>query len=1527
MEKFVSIGKDIGLAGSELLEFVQNETEKFEKKENEARLREEEKFKQALVREEQREKEAREREERRENLELKRLEYEHARIEKEIELELEKMKSKPETKKTKPKVQIPKLPNFVENKDNIDSYLKRFERFATNASWPVEEWATNLSALLEGKALEVYSRLSAEDAVKYEVLRDSLLKRFQLTEEGFRSKLRNAKMEVGETAQQFVVRLDEYIRRWMNLAKVDETFDGLKDLILREQFMQSSNKYLQTFLKERKVTSVGEMADIADQYIEAHGTGPSQNKTPVQSKPQQYSNSYPVKPKPVHDRNDKSRQCYICKSPVHLAKECPQRFTSKQHFPKVGALESSSRGRYIGRNNMLGRGGHRGGLPRNFHGKSNSGSQTDGAEGGDVGCFVHENMHISDNSVCLGENHQMSSMSDGKKQSHLMNMPVTQGYMNDAEVSVLRDSGCSTVVVRRDLVHADCLTGEIQRCVLIDGTVRRFPMANIFVDTPYFTGSVKALCTERPIYDLILGNIEGVRDPGNLDATWSKHVSVESENSNLSKEQLNAVQTRAQKEREGKVKTLKVVESIGDVGVDKVKEEQSKDESLGKCREKARLGEKHESKSGAISLFVVSRGLLFRHFQCKTVENGKLFKQLCVPEPLRKQVMKLAHDSVMGGHLGIKKTSDKILSQFWWPGILADVKRYCQSCDICQKTFPKGKVHKVPIGDMPLIESPFERVAVDLIGPINPPSERGNRFILTLVDYATRYPEAVALKKIDSEAVAEALVEMFSRVGIPKEILSDMGKQFTSDLMKEVGRLLSVKQLTTTPYNPACNGLVEKFNGTLKSMIKKMCNEQPRLWDRYISPLLFAYREVPQASLGFSPFELLFGRTVRGPLAILKELWTKEISENEVKTTYQYVVDLRNRIEETLELARKELEVSSQKYRRYGNVGRKQKSIKVGDKVLVLLPTSNNKLLMHLQGPYEVSQKVNNFDYKVIVKGKEKIYHANLLKKYVDREQNMVSKNGNGNQSLEVDRIGMLEVVCVAVVEDENRDQNEVLEAGDDGETYTGYRYPWVSETQVDIELPRLQAKETIDDIHINPELSASKQKELRNLVQEFSDVFTDIPGHTNLIEHEIKLTSDIPVHSKAYPMPYAMRESFKKEIDEMLRLGIIEPIDSPYASPVVIVKKADNTNRVCIDYRKLNSITVFDSEPMANQDEIFSRLAEANYLSKIDLSKGYWQIKVKDECVPYTAFVCSEGLFAFKRMPFGMVNSGQTFCKMMRKLLKGLVDIDNFVDDIIDHTEGWEIHLQSLRELFQRLRDANLTARPSKCFLGYAKISFLGHVVGKGQIMPNPEKVETIRSCKRPRTKTQVRSFLGLVGYYRKFIPNFSVIAAVLTDMTKKGQPNEVRWSEEAETAFRSLINHISQSPILCLPELDKPFILRTDASEVGIGAVLMQETAGTKFPIAYASRKLLPREQKYSVMEKEGLGIVWGVQKFHQYLYGKEFILETDHAPLIYMHKSKLSNPRIMRWALALQPFRFRLVAIKGSENVGADFLSRLT
>ena len=715
--------------------------------------------------------------------------------------------------------------------------------------------------------------------------------------------------------------------------------------------------------------------------------------------------------------------------------------------------------------------------------------------------------------------------------------------------------------------------------------------------------------------------------------------------------------------------------------------------------------------------------------------------------------------------------------------------------------------------------------------------------------------------------------------------------------MKKVSKLLSFKHSTTTPYHPAANGLVERFNGTLKQMLKRMCAENPRDWDRYITPLLFAVREAPQESMGFSPFELLYGRKVRGPLDIMKELWTGEVETGETKTTYHYILDLRNRIDETCQNAHAELQKSSARYAKYYNQKAKHREFQVGDKVLLLLPTDRNKLLLQWKGPFEVISKISSMDYRVDLNGKPKVFHINLLKKYHDRNNLSLSD---------------VQTACTAVIECEDDDADEAA-------------LPKLTNTSLLQSFP-LQAKETLADVTINNDLSLSQKKQVDELLDGYKDVLTDLPGRTSLGQHDIKLKGKETPRSKPYPIPHSLRNTVREEVKTMLSLGVIEPSDSPVASPIVLVKKPDGSNRFCVDYRKLNKVTIFDSEPIPDQEELFTKVSHANYFTKIDLSKGYWQVPMSENSKHLTAFLTPDGLFQFTVMPFGLVNAPASFSRLMRRLLNGLEGTVNYIDDILVYSDTWEQHMATLTELFRRLRNSRLTARPSKCFIGQKTVEFLGHVIGQGKVSPRPEKLKSIQEITTPQTKRELRSFLGVTNYYRKFIPNYAAIAAPLTDKTKNSEPNKIGWETSQAKAFTTLKEKLANPPVLHLPDLTQDFILRTDASNIGLGAVLLQTHQEERFPVAYASRKLLRREQAYSTIERECLAIVWAVKKFEPYLYGREFILETDHHPLAYLNSVSPANGRLMRWILALQPYRFRIVAIRGSENVGADVLSRL-
>ena len=288
--------------------------------------------------------------------------------------------------------------------------------------------------------------------------------------------------------------------------------------------------------------------------------------------------------------------------------------------------------------------------------------------------------------------------------------------------------------------------------------------------------------------------------------------------------------------------------------------EQGEDESLKELRRQAELDPN--------SSYIIHDGVLYH---TSLSPQGDSLLQVVVPQKRRTELLKSAHHSPLAGHLGRKKTEAKLLRDFFWPGLGRDVSTMCAQCPECQKG-NKNKKQRAPLVPLPVIDEPFRRIAMDIVGPLKRTTS-GHKYILTVMDFATRYPEAIPLKNTDAKTVAEALCQVFSRLGLPEEVLSDQGTNFMSGLMKMVFQLLSIKHLKTSPYHPQTNGMIERFHATLKSMIRKLCT-QPKEWDKWLPYVCFAFKDSPHTATGFSPFELLFGRNVRGPLTLLKEQWT-----------------------------------------------------------------------------------------------------------------------------------------------------------------------------------------------------------------------------------------------------------------------------------------------------------------------------------------------------------------------------------------------------------------------------------------------------------------------------------------------------------------------------------------------------------------------------------------------------------------------------------------------------------------------------
>ena len=544
--------------------------------------------------------------------------------------------------------------------------------------------------------------------------------------------------------------------------------------------------------------------------------------------------------------------------------------------------------------------------------------------------------------------------------------------------------------------------------------------------------------------------------------------------------------------------------------------------------------------------FYQKDGLIYQHWHPWRATADSVRSCLVLPEKCRALVLRIAHDVPTGGHLGITKTKDRILQRYYWPGAFQDITEYCKTCEVCQRSRGRRPA-RAPMLPMPLIQKPFTRIAMDLIGPL-PKTKRGNQYILTICDYATRYPEAIPLSSTEAPKIAKELILLFSRVRIPEEILTDQGANFMSTMLNEVYHTLQITRIRTTPYHPQTDGLVERFNGTLKSMLRKFTSQNQKDWDEYLPYLLFSYREAPQETTGFSPFELLYGHRVRGPLDVLRDSWTGERSE-EIPVA-AHVIRMRDQLQEMTDLVQEKAVEVQKKQKRCYDKGSKERELKVDDEVLVLLPEATNKLKLEWVGPYRISRKTSPVDYEVETPGRrkeKKIYHINLLKRW-----NPPSPLKNA-------------FLAIMVGESE-------------ADPEPGDIIPW-----------DWNMLNRATDQFETPDLTKSERQQLLRVIQELEKVLGPAPGRTTVIEHSINTAEEVPIHQKPYRVPYSKREVVKAEIQKMLEAKIIRP-----STTIVLVEKKDGTVWFCVDYRKLNQLAKFDAYPMPRIEEVLDSIGSA---------------------------------------------------------------------------------------------------------------------------------------------------------------------------------------------------------------------------------------------------------------------------------------------------------------------------------------------
>ncbi|XP_039524968.1 uncharacterized protein K02A2.6-like [Pimephales promelas] len=455
----------------------------------------------------------------------------------------------------------------------------------------------------------------------------------------------------------------------------------------------------------------------------------------------------------------------------------------------------------------------------------------------------------------------------------------------------------------------------------------------------------------------------------------------------------------------------------------------------------------------------------------------------------------------------------------------------------------------------------------------------------------------------------------------------------------------------------------------------------------------------------------------------------------------------------------------------------------------------------------------------------------------------------------------------------------------------------------------------------------------LTEVLSQHSELFKEELGELRGPPAKIYVDKEaVPRFFKARPVPYAMKTKVEAEIEHLLKEKIIEPVKhSEWAAPVVPVLKSDNTVRLCGDYKlTVNRVSKLEQYPIPRIDDLFATLSGGQKFTNLDMSHAYHQIALDAESKKYVTVNTHKGLFTYRVLPFGVSSSPAIFQRTIEGVLQGIPYVAVFLDDILVTGRNDEEHLQTLARVLRRLQEAGLRLKRSKCSFMEKEVTFLGHKVDETGLHPVPEKVTALQNAPAPKNVTELKAYLGLLNYYNKFLPNLSTILAPVHKLLRKDE--KWNWEGEQEAAFAQSKEMINSVQVLVHYDPQKDVILSCDASPYGLGAVLSHKMPdGSERPIGFMSRTLNQAERNYSQLDKEGLAIMFGLQRFHKYLYGRKFTIVTDHKPLLSLFNElkavpQMSSPRIQRWAVTLRAYEYNIIYKPGKDHGNADALSRL-
>ncbi|XP_076036537.1 uncharacterized protein LOC143022279 [Oratosquilla oratoria] len=1422
---------------------------------------------------------------------------------KKLEIQLESLKQGPgqaQTNNTSTfniNQNLGSVPKF--NEDEPDRFFALFEKMAKLNEWPYDKWTQLVYRSFTGKALDVFSALSDEQVEDYELVKSTVLTSYQLVPEAYRQRFRKRKRESQETYVEFFRRKHTLIHKWIESENA-KTPSEIIELFLLEDIRSLIPPDIRAHLDQRGIRTLAEAGPVADHFnltnpkvhcrptpSDQRPSQPQASPLPPMSTPQaagpRMTTGFPssTSGKPVAREtggpsvnSERKTLCRYCKRSGHEVSDC---FKLKIKKPSLVGTPSLA---------------------------INVAEQTD----------VQLDLLSPTNNRPVATANSSPTSSPFEPFCSSGSVALTQ-FSEPIPLKTLRDTGSALSLVDKDAVPSmeTCYTGN---WVLVNGVVDRLPVEGVSLlignDLAGRVMLPNAMVSSRPSVvnntSQLEKDIPGLFPACAVTRSMSQREGAESselvsgrvddvdpslpcEESEVDSSQVDlpdiglgeffedpspAEKTKSSSDEDSV--TALASFSSSPVTRSKLIQLQAEDPELASFRSRA----VSESEAEREASYYTSSGVLLRKFRSPVSPANHpwtVHHQIIVPSPLRQDILSIAHDGV-GGHLGVRKTYAKILSHFYWPKPKRDVSTYCRTCRPCQVAGkPNPTVKPYPLQPIPVVKEPFSKIIIDCVGPL-PKTPRGFQFLFTIVDCATRYPEAIPLRRITAKNVVRALIHFFTQVGLPTVVQSDQGSNFISRLFNQVMESLGVRQSRSSAYHPQSQGVVERFHQTLKRVLRTFCIETGRDWDEGVDLLLFAIRDSVQESLGYSPFQLVFGHEVRGPLKVLKESW---ISNEEETPLASYVPKFKEKLHLALSLAHSNLDCAQTKMKQQFDRSHRAEDryFAVGDQVLALLPLNNLPLQSKYSGPYVVLERQGQANYVIHTpdrRKKRRLVHVNLLKPFHERDEAECSR---------------AEPVCMVVPEESD--------ASD--ECFSGT----LSATG-----PKLDNSTIVR----NPSdklghLSGAQVEDIKSLLTEFECIFGDIPRPCSTLEHDVETEGALPIRQRPYRLNAFKREYLRAEVQRLQELGIVEPSHSPWASPVVLVPKPDGSMRLWIDYHRVNAVTRADGYPLPRIDDVIDDVGAARWVTKLDLLQGYYQVRLTERSKAISAFVTPEGLYQFTVLPFGLRNAPSTFQRLMNFLTTGLEGVRCYLDDIVVFGDTWEEHLDRLRALFAVLAANSLTVNLAKSEFGHAQITFLGHVVGRNEVRPVAAKIAAIQQYPVPTDKKAVMRLLGMPR-----------------EPTSWGAKKVFKWTPECQQAFESLKTLMSGAPVLRAPDLQAPFILHTDASDVAGGAVLLQEgEGGSVQPVAYYSKKFNKHLRNYATVEKEALSLFLALEHFRVYLGSTVHPVRVlrDHNPLTFVERMRRTNQRLLRWALAIQPFNLTISHIRGSMNLLADAISR--